>query len=127
MRQFALLRIPSFTAGNRPSFVARRAVAALTLALVASSVLRVSVLHAQSPPSRAVVARVADSLAKAFLAANNSPSVAVAVVRGSDTLVMRAWGTADVEQDVDATPQTVYRIGSVTKQFTSATVMQLYE
>ena len=84
-------------------------------------------VSAQPLPARAVVVRVADSLAKAFLDANNAPSVAIAVVRGGDTLVMRAWGKADLEQDVDATAQTVYRIGSVTKQFTSATVMQLFE
>ncbi len=78
-------------------------------------------------PSRAVVSRVADSLARVFLGAHSAPSVAVAVVRGRDTLVMRAWGKADLEQDVDATASTVYRVGSVTKQFTAAAVMQLVE
>jgi len=84
-------------------------------------------LGAQAPPPPAVVARVADSLAQAFIADREAPSVAIALVRGKDTITMRAWGKADLEQDVAATPGSVYRIGSVTKQFTSAAVMQLVE
>jgi CubicO group peptidase (beta-lactamase class C family) len=86
-----------------------------------------SVVLAQALPRAATVARVADSLAKAFLADGSSPSVAIGLVRGRDTVVMRAWGKADLENDVDATAASVYRIGSVTKQFTAAAVMQLVE
>ena len=84
-------------------------------------------LNAQRLPPVAEVARVADSLAQAFIGDRAAPSVAVALVRGRDTITMRAWGKADLEQDVAATPRSVYRIGSVTKQFTSAAVMQLVE
>ena len=84
-------------------------------------------LGAQSLPPVAAVARVADSLAQAFIAERGAPSVAIGIVRGRDTITMRAWGQADIEQDVRATPRSVYRIGSVTKQFTSAAVMQLVE
>jgi D-alanyl-D-alanine carboxypeptidase len=83
--------------------------------------------RAQSYPSKAVVARIADSLATDFLAKRGAPGMSIAVVRGRDTLVMRGWGKADLENDVPATAATVYRIGSVTKQFTSARVMQLVE
>jgi CubicO group peptidase (beta-lactamase class C family) len=86
-----------------------------------------SSLNAQRLPPVAEVARVADSLAQAFIADHAAPSVAIALVRGRDTITMRAWGKADLEQDVAATPRSVYRIGSVTKQFTSAAVMQLVE
>jgi CubicO group peptidase (beta-lactamase class C family) len=54
-------------------------------------------------------------------------AISVAVVRGRDTLVMKGYGFADVENEVPATAQTVYRIGSVTKQFTSVATMQLIE
>ena len=53
--------------------------------------------------------------------------MSVAVVRGRDTIVMKGYGLADVENDVAATAQSVYRIGSITKQFTAAAVMQLVE
>ena len=83
-------------------------------------------LSAQGLPPVAAVARMADSLAQAFIV-HESPSVAIALVRGRDTITLKAWGKADLEQEVAATPRSVYRIGSVTKQFTSAAVMQLVE
>ena len=93
---------------------------------VAVFVLPVS-LGGQGLPPVTAVARVADSLAQAFIADHVAPSVAIALVRGRDTITMRAWGRADLEQDVAATPRSAYRIGSMTKQFTSAAVMQLVE
>lgn len=81
---------------------------------------------AQSP-SKASVARVVDSLAKDFIATRGAPAVSIAVVRDRDTLVMGGWGKADLENDVPATAHTVYRIGSITKQFTASAVMQLVE
>jgi D-alanyl-D-alanine carboxypeptidase len=86
-----------------------------------------AVVAAQNLPSAATVARVADSLAGAFMAAGGTPSVAIGVVRGGETIVMTALGTADLENDVPASAHSVYRIGSVTKQFTSAAIMQLVE
>jgi len=84
-------------------------------------------VNAQALPPVPAVARIADSLAQAFIADRSAPSVAIALVRGRDTITIRAWGKADLEQGVAATPLSVYRIGSVTKQFTSAAVMQLVE
>jgi D-alanyl-D-alanine carboxypeptidase len=74
-----------------------------------------------------VEARV-DSLVAAFQQETYAPGVSVAVVRaGRDTLVYRGYGLADVENDVPATPETVYRIGSISKQFTAAAVLRLAE
>ncbi len=78
-------------------------------------------------PAKTRVAQTVDSLASAFLSAKGAPSVAISVVRGNDTLVMKAWGMADLELSVPATSRSVYKIGSVTKQFTSSMVMQLVE
>jgi CubicO group peptidase (beta-lactamase class C family) len=77
--------------------------------------------------SRQIVASAADSIADAILKRGRVASLSVAVVRGRDTLVMKGYGMADLENDVPATAQTVYRIGSVTKQFTSVAAMQLVE
>ena len=78
-------------------------------------------------PSRAALQRTVDSLATTALKDGPVAGMSVAVVRGRDTIVMKGYGFADVENDVPATAQTVYRIGSITKQFTSAAVMQLIE
>ena len=55
------------------------------------------------------------------------PQCRLPSLRGRDTLVMKGYGLADIENEVAATAQTVYRIGSVTKQFTSVAIMQLIE
>ena len=78
-------------------------------------------------PTRDVVATRVDSLAAAFLADTHTPAISIAVLRGSDTLVMKGYGDASVELHRPATASTVYRIGSITKQFTSSEIMRLAE
>ena len=70
---------------------------------------------------------VADSLAESVVRSGAVAGLSIAVLRGNDTLVMKGYGSADLENDVPATAQTVYRIGSVTKQFTSVAIMQLVQ
>jgi CubicO group peptidase (beta-lactamase class C family) len=48
-----------------------------------------------------------------------------AVVRGNDTLLFKAYGRADVEWDVPMPADAMFEIGSVTKQFTAAAILQL--
>jgi len=86
-----------------------------------------ALLGAQASPPPARLAQVVDSLARAFVAQGGAPSVAIGVTRGGETIVMKGWGKADLENDVPATEHSLYRIGSVTKQFTAAAVMQLVE
>jgi D-alanyl-D-alanine carboxypeptidase len=83
-------------------------------------------LAAQSPRYAAERARI-DSMLGAEMAAKQFAGVAIAVVKGRDTIAMKAYGFADIENDVPATPEHVFRVGSVTKQFTSAAIMQLVE
>src|SRR5205823_4592021 len=53
------------------------------------------------------------------------PSIAAAVLRDGETVWETAVGAADVTRELDATPDTQYRVGSITKTFTAAAVMQL--
>lgn len=82
---------------------------------------------AQSRPTASRVRTVVDSLAHAYLDARRSPGLSIEVVRGRDTLVRAGYGFADLEQQVAASPLTLYQIGSITKQFTAAAVMRLVE
>jgi D-alanyl-D-alanine carboxypeptidase len=97
----------------------RRLLTALSLVVTALP------LAAQS--DRAVLVRRLDSLSRAWLASGPSAGASVAVVRGRDTLLLEGLGERDHERALPATPATVYRIGSITKQFTSAAIMQLVE
>jgi CubicO group peptidase (beta-lactamase class C family) len=68
-----------------------------------------------------------DSLAEATLRGGPVAGMTIGVRRGGDVLLLRGYGRADVEQGVQAGAETVYRIGSITKQFTAAAVMQLVD
>lgn len=76
-------------------------------------------------PTRRDLARRIDSLLVDAVASNRLASVSVAVVRGSDTIVLRAAGLAQRETARAANAETVYRLGSITKQFTSSIILQL--
>lgn len=53
--------------------------------------------------------------------------VAVGVARGTRVVHRSGYGFADVENRIAVTPETVFRIGSITKQFTAAMVVDLAE
>src|SRR5437879_5065473 len=86
-----------------------------------------STSFSDATPSAAPERASIDSLVSAELSGTPIAGVSAAVVKGRDTIVMRGWGFADIENDVPVTPASVFRIGSITKQFTSAAIMQLVE
>jgi CubicO group peptidase (beta-lactamase class C family) len=53
------------------------------------------------------------------------PSIVASVVRDGAVVWEHAIGAADVSADREATPETQYRLGSITKTFTAAAIMQL--
>ena len=68
-----------------------------------------------------------DHWAQAALDEGVVAGISVAVEHDGELLVAKGYGMADLEQDVAASKNTVYRIGSITKQFTAAAIMQLVE
>jgi hypothetical protein len=52
---------------------------------------------------------------------------AVKVVRKGEVIVDKGYGKADLELDVPMTEKNLFRIGSITKQFTAAAIMRLVE
>ena len=52
---------------------------------------------------------------------------AVLVARGADVLLSKGYDLADQAAGIANTPQTLFRIGSVTKQFTALAVLKLQE
>jgi CubicO group peptidase (beta-lactamase class C family) len=83
-------------------------------------------LPAQAVSRAALVARI-DSIMGAPIAAGQVVGASIAVVRGSDTLAVKGYGLANIELSVPTPPGAIYEIGSVTKQFTGAAIMQLAE
>ena len=53
--------------------------------------------------------------------------LSLAASRGGRVVHAQGYGLADLENQLPATAETIYRVGSITKQFTAAAVMQLVE
>src|SRR5262245_51455570 len=57
----------------------------------------------------------------------DSSGVAVLVARDGKVVFQGGFGLADIAKKTPITPETKFRIGSVTKQFTAAAVLRLVE
>jgi CubicO group peptidase (beta-lactamase class C family) len=68
-----------------------------------------------------------DSTAAAEFAKDSLGSITIGVVSGPSMVWARSYGFADRARKQPATPQTVYRIASVTKQLTALMLLQLAE
>src|SRR5229473_7495310 len=90
----------------------------LALALTAA-------LHAQELPAdmRASI----DKAATDILAKTGAPSASIAVVRDGKIVYTHAYGVANLETKLPASPQMRYSIGSISKQFTAAAILMLAE
>lgn len=55
------------------------------------------------------------------------PGASVLVLEGGDAVFQRSYGLADLEAGVTSSPTTNYRLASVSKQFTAASVLLLVE
>lgn len=56
-----------------------------------------------------------------------SPGVAVAVVQNGEVIHAKGYGLANLEWNIPITPDTVFRLASVSKQFTAAAILLLAE
>src|SRR6185295_12119517 len=54
-----------------------------------------------------------------------TPGCAVGVAKNGTPVFTHAYGMADLERDVAATPATIYEAGSVSKQFTATAIILL--
>ena len=93
--------------------------AILILALGAQS------LAAQAARAPAAARDSVDRFIAAQMARQHIPGVALAVVRGGKVIKAVGYGVADLENDIAVTPQTVFKIGSVSKQFLATGIMLL--
>jgi CubicO group peptidase (beta-lactamase class C family) len=68
-----------------------------------------------------------DQYVEAEMARKNIPGLSLAVVRDGRIVKAKGYGLANVELKSPATPETVYPLASVTKQFTATAIMLLVE
>jgi D-alanyl-D-alanine carboxypeptidase len=86
----------------------------------------VSATQAQAPDDKSLAASI-DKVAAAAVAAGESPGLEVAVIKDGKPVLVKSYGSANLEQHVPVSNSSVFRIGSVTKQFTAAALLLLAE
>jgi CubicO group peptidase (beta-lactamase class C family) len=93
----------------------------------------VSEATAQATPAAAVslsdselVAKV-EEIVETWLNKPGAVGLSVAVARGDEFIVAKGYGKADLEFNAPVDVDTMFRIGSVTKQYTAAAIMKLIE
>lgn len=99
--------------------VLKAALASLALACAAGQ-------SAAAMPSKAQVALEAAALVERNYRAD-APGAAILVARGDTILFRGARGDADMERHVKLRPDSMFRIGSVAKQFAAAGLLKLVE
>ncbi len=67
-----------------------------------------------------------DDILQEFFNVDGNGAAAI-VTKGDKVIYQAAIGKASLELDVDMTPDHIFRIGSITKQFTSTAIMMLHE
>ena len=79
---------------------------------------------AEASPNDLDAGAVVDRIAKKVVPVS-SPGLAIAVVRDGRLETARGYGLANLQRKTNVTPETRFEIGSITKQFTAACVLQL--
>src|SRR5213596_1134373 len=79
-------------------------------------VLLLAPLLVAGPPARA---DAIDDYIKVEMERRHIPGLALAVARNGKIVKVRGYGIANLEHDVPVTPDTVFELASVTKQFTA--------
>jgi CubicO group peptidase (beta-lactamase class C family) len=82
---------------------------------------------ALSQPLNAATQRAIDAAMQASITSGWTAGGAVAVMRHGKVVFARGYGMANLETGTPATPDSVFRIGSLTKQFTAAAILSLVD
>jgi serine beta-lactamase-like protein LACTB, mitochondrial len=82
---------------------------------------------AQDPKLPAARRALLENTISKFMAANSVPGVAAAVVLNGEEVWSEGFGMADLENSVPVTPQTLFRLASISKPITATAAMQLWE
>lgn len=68
-----------------------------------------------------------DDYVRAQMQTQHIPGLALAVIQNGQVVKEKGYGLADVERGVPVTTNTVFEIGSITKQFTATAILMLVE
>ena len=98
-------------------------------ALCAFALCLAATFAAATPAARAAEPDLAAELDALFTAAYpaDAPGAAVLVEKGGEVVLRKGYGMADLELGVPIAPDMVFRLGSITKQFTATAILMLVQ
>ncbi len=80
---------------------------------------------AQSQPDDRMAKAIDSVVAPQF--EGNQPGISILIAKKGQVVYQRAFGSANIELNTPMQPDMVFRIGSITKQFTAVAILQLVE
>jgi D-alanyl-D-alanine carboxypeptidase len=101
---------------NSHTIIAALAIAALFILLAVSTLARPA-----NTSNKALAAQIDQVLTNTFKP--SEPGAAVIVVRDGQVIIRKGYGMANLELGVPVAPEMVFRLGSITKQFTAVAVL----
>ena len=102
----------------------RAALLFLTISLVSDLVAAQAIASSgKNTGSRSEQAQVDKIFAK--WDSTNSPGCSLAVIKEGQIIYKRGYGMADLDHDVRITPETVFHVASISKQFTAMAILLL--
>ena len=116
------LRFRVDSAGNM-----HRAIAPLRLAFVFGLLLGSLAAQGTAPDRFASFRGEVDQLLAKAMKRERIPGASLLVAFGETVVLAKGYGLADLENEVPVAPRSVFRIGSVTKQFTAAAILKLVD
>jgi D-alanyl-D-alanine carboxypeptidase len=78
-----------------------------------------------SSPAQASLSSTVTSIVNRSYRTYGLPSVSIAIARHGVPIYSYSVGYADLSQQIPASPETIYQIGSLSKQFTTTAILQL--
>jgi D-alanyl-D-alanine carboxypeptidase len=90
-------------------------------------VFALALLCALAPISASVQTDQVDEYIQVEMQKRRIPGLSLVVIKNGEVVKLKGYGFANLEHDVPVTPDTVFGLASVTKQFTATAIMLLVE
>ena len=107
--------------------LSRRSALQLALAAAAGMALPPAFATSRGKAATANPFAAIDAMAEALIAEHATPGLSLAVMRTGNLLYARGYGAANLETNTPVTAETVFRVGSISKQFIATAVALLAE
>lgn len=95
------------------------------ISILFSSFLILSAVQGQSKEDKQLIKNLDGLISEKFNSV--APGCAVLVAKKGQVIYEKGFGTANIELNVPMRPEMIFRIGSITKQYTAIAILQLVE